>query len=678
MGKHSQYGVILDAGSSGTRIYIYKWKHPIAAVKNASPAELRKLPKVKLKKSKKIHTGIATFADDVASVGRDHLQPLIDTALDEVPSDKIKATPIYLMATAGVRFLPKPQQLSLLQGVCAYLKANTKFYLPDCKERVQVISGETEGLYGWIATNYLLGGLDRPEEHNHGKDHHTYGFLEMGGASAQIAFAPNVTEAERHANDLKLIRLRHLDGSSSEFKIFCATWLGFGANKARSRYVHALVESYGDTVEEIPDPCIPKGLRISTTQEVLADKTSSNGYNLVGTGAFDECLRKTFPLLGKDKSCEDHPCLLNGQHVPAIDFEVNHFVGVSEFWHTTHGVFGKEKKAYDLATFQQKVMSFCGRDWETIQSEILKRRKSPEQRIQDARDACFKASWLINLLYEGIGIPRLGLKAIAPSSLNSTHGSNQGSTKEEFLDPFQPIDTVQGVEVSWTLGKMVLYAAGQIPPGPSTLPVGFGSNVAAKMTPDFEHAGSLPLSAGSFETPDSDADENASPGAQVMFNIFGLVVVFMLFAYIFRKPDRRRRICSKFTRWRRQSGRKTRRRGNFFSKLFGRGSANYERVLEEAVAAEFELNATSDNLDCSDNSEGSCGNNPAGTTPKITLERLDQIHPPSVMDRAGLVIRTESRERLSTNLQMLNAGRKSRAGSPTRFKSPFMAPSQDA
>ncbi len=73
---------------------------------------------------------------------------------------------------------------------------------------IQVIAGDTEGLYGWIAANYLLGGFDSPEKHMHGKGHHTYGFLDMGGASAQIAFAPNNTEAEKHANDLKLLRMR--------------------------------------------------------------------------------------------------------------------------------------------------------------------------------------------------------------------------------------------------------------------------------------------------------------------------------------------------------------------------------------------------------------------------------------------------------------------------------------
>lgn len=612
----------------------------------------------------------------MASVGRDHLQSLVDMALDEVPDDKVSQTPIFLMATAGVRFLPAPQQASLLKGICTYLQSNTKFDLPDCDGRVRVISGETEGLYGWIAMNYLIGGFDRPKEHLHGKGHHTYGFLDMGGASAQIAFAPNTTEAERHANDLKLIRMRRLDGTSAEYKVFTATWLGFGANKARSRYIQSLVESYGDSVDEIPDPCMPRGLR-SPIGEVSDLAKPINRQTLIGTGAFNECLTKTYPLLRKNAPCNDHPCLLNGQHVPAIDFEVNHFVGISEYWHTTHGVFGKEQQVYDLATYQHKVVDFCSRDWSAIKSDMVKRKKSKEQKVQDAQEACFKASWLINVLYEGIGIPRLGMNASSKPNSNGTHDVLE-KDKHDFLKPFQPVDMVDGVEVSWTLGKMVLYAAGQISPDKTSLPVGFGSNVASKTPPDFEHAGSIPLSTDSYFDSDEDDPNDNSLTGHTMYNILGLMVVALLVAFLLRRPDRRRRILAIFPWRRRRSSRKAKRGFSLVGKMFGRNTANYERILEQGEAAAYELDGNSEDIDCSDSSEGSHAPKYTGLgAPKVNLERFDDSQPPSVMDRAGLVIRTESRERLAPNLQMLNAGRRSRAGSPTRLKSPLMTPLQD-
>jgi len=50
------------------------------------------------------------------------------------------------------------------------------------------------------------------------------------------------------------------------------------------------------------------------------------------------------------------------------------------------------------------------------------------------------------------------------------------------------VNKIDGTEVSWTLGKMVLYAAGQIPPAvPEIGPVGFGDNMGLG---PFQEAGS--------------------------------------------------------------------------------------------------------------------------------------------------------------------------------------------
>ncbi|EQB54208.1 GDA1/CD39 family protein [Colletotrichum gloeosporioides Cg-14] len=284
MGKKWRYGIIFDAGSSGTRLYVYKWKDHAKAIKHASIDALHSLPKIKLQTSQKIRPGVSSFAEKPEEIGREHLQSLIDIALKEVPDKKVPDTPVYLMATAGMRLLPEHQQRALLRNMCAYLQANTMFSLPDCNTNIQVISGETEGLYGWLATNYLLGGFDHPDKHKHGNGHHTYGFLDMGGASAQIAFAPNSTEAEKHANDLKLVRLRTLDGSTIEHRVFTATWLGYGANRARERYVESLKEQYGNPDSlEIPDPCLPSGLRSSLSGDPISTKVAIHELSLERT-----------------------------------------------------------------------------------------------------------------------------------------------------------------------------------------------------------------------------------------------------------------------------------------------------------------------------------------------------------------------------------------------------------
>ena len=100
-----RYGVILDAGSSGTRIYIYRWLDNARARKDASQAELKSLPVIdtKDKWTLKTHPGVSSFGETPNLIGPDHLKPLYEHALDIIPEDQVSDTPIFLLATAGAR-----------------------------------------------------------------------------------------------------------------------------------------------------------------------------------------------------------------------------------------------------------------------------------------------------------------------------------------------------------------------------------------------------------------------------------------------------------------------------------------------------------------------------------------------------------------------------------------------
>ncbi|KAJ1331891.1 golgi apyrase [Microdochium nivale] len=696
MGKEKwRWGVILDAGSSGTRLHVYRWENAAHVIKDAeSPQELRRLPELKTKKdwTKKIRPGVSTFGEHPEDIGPDHLKALVKHAESVVPIDKQPDTPIFLMATAGMRLLPVIQQRAVLDQICTYFRAETKFSLPNCDTHIQVIPGSTEGLYGWIAANYLLGGFDDPQGHLHGKDHHTYGFLDMGGASAQIAFAPNSTVAAQHPEDLQLVRLRTLDGAPSEHKVFTTTWLGFGMNEARRRYVESLVDEFLIEGEhEVPDPCLPKGLRTTEKGDMIEGVTDK--LELVGTGMWDECQRRTKPLLGLDKPCEEEPCLLNGQHVPSIDFDVNHFVGVSEYWHATHGVFAEgDENIYDFNTYQKKVQEFCSTQWDELLTGLETRKHSPEKEAKEAQEACFKAAWLISVLHEGLGIPRAGIEDTPLPDTDIAKEIGKAAKEKGFLEPFQAADKISGTEVSWTLGKMVLYASGQVPPqSTSNMPVGFGSNVPG-LPKDFQYAGSTYNSSlvANFDDDWSDAAEDLIDQAKSKTStaVLFVFIILIVLGFLFRKRDRRMGLYVKLNsimRPRRKPGSPKKPARGFSSirnKWFRRGSHNYERVLEEGDVDQFELAETSsDEGEHSDSSgDGSRIGRASGlATPKINVGSFDDLrkslHPASALDRSGLVVRTESRERLMPH--MLTAGRRSRTGSPTRQKSPLMTPLDD-
>lgn len=550
----SRWGVVLDAGSSGTRLHIYKWENPVQTAKNASltAAELHTLPKLTTDKSwtQITRPGVSSYGANPTKVG-DSLKGLVDNALKIIPQDQIKNTPIYLLATAGMRLLPATQQQAIQKEICTYLKT-TGFSIPVCTSQIQVIDGETEGIYGWIATNYLAGAFDKPKANDHGKGHNTYGFLDMGGASAQITFIPNKTETAQHAGNksLKTLRIRTLDGQQSEHKVFSKTWLGFGVNQAFESHVKKLVGTIDPkTTKQIPNPCAPKGL-LTTTSGELANSTTK-GLTLLGTGNFTGCLTHTKSLLGPCKTPQ--ACLLSAQE-PAIDFDVNHFLGVSEFYYSTHGVLfnsTKGNKAYDLQTYQTQVEKLCTSDWQSIVSKA----KTPREK-RASQWACYKSSWLINVLHDGLGVPRVD------------NTPNTKTEKGAYLDAFQPVSNIGGVEVSWTLGPMVLYASGQVPSNGS-LPVGLEMSAP-------KNSSSL---AGVKRMVNDIWVDHAKPSQNVCPIIFFIILALLLVGFIFKKTERRMPFMSKSG-----SASKTQGLTKLTNELLAKPATSHERIIQEGDA----------------------------------------------------------------------------------------------
>lgn len=701
-----RYGVILDAGSSGTRLHIYRWLDVAGARSKADPQQLKSLPIIETKNkwTEKIHPGVSTFGDKPGRVGPDHLEQLFKKARKIIPDDEVERTPLFLLATAGMRLLDDDPREKLLEEICSYAQSNTRFELPDCDLHIKVIPGEVEGLYGWIAANYLLGGFEAPLEHAGADDHPTSGFLDMGGASAQIAFAPSARSAKDHAKDLLLLRLRTVDGTPIEYRVFTTTWLGFGVNQARKHYVERLEKATGGDSNVLQDPCLPSGLTTTTKGDVLLPESKEvNGKvpYINGTGHFDECLKLTYPLLEKDHVCEDDPCLIGGTHVPPIDFSINHFVGVSEYWHTTHEIFevGHKDKAYDFNTYQKRVSGFCSREWNAIEESVKAHEWGKKVDEKTAIEVCFKASWLINVLHDGIGVPRVGIEDLPDSKHNSTKKLLDSAKEKGFTPSFRPVNKIEGTELSWTLGKMVLYASSQVPPAhKDDLPVGFGENVPG-IPADFHYPASSSISGNS-----SSIIENSSnlwpsnilhaatfrrlPGIILFLVIFGLAGLLLC------GRTRRQRIYSRFraspTRSRRlPSAVSNGKRGSLFaSRLpslfrFSPSRGAYERVLEEGRSSpmvmtapdDFELDLV-DSEDASDSSSGSQAGKTSGwDTPRsrgsnslnpgaalgglVARGSSDTL---SGLDRAGLVGRADSRERIAGMAE----GRRSRMGSPTR------------
>ncbi|CDO73654.1 hypothetical protein BN946_scf185014.g124 [Trametes cinnabarina] len=488
-----RFGVVIDAGSSGSRLQIYSWKDARAVRQQESGDALRVLPQVGKGTEDGEEWSVKVEPDKLEEIPS-YLRPLLEHARTHIPPSLQPDTPLFLLATAGMRLLTPEKQAEVLQATCEFLKFHSNFRIEDpspagpCGSSVRIITGEEEGLFGWIAVNYLMDGFKGWSD-----ERVTYGFLDMGGASTQIAFEPSKEEQEK-AQNLIDVRLRLLDGNDINHKVFVTTWLGYGTNQARERYVGKLIDEYEakrplsadpQVDEYVEDPCLPKDLIITNTpvQAETASAHSETAHNFIGTGSFEQCLQKTLPLLNKDAPCPDSHCLFNGVYVPPIDFTASNFIGVSEYWYSTEQSFGLGG-AYDFVQYERAASDFCSHKW----TEILQEHDTAREHghlggdgeveedgvvvdtgkwglnaeIPRLQMQCFKAAWIVNVLHEGIGVPRI-VDEGGNTTTNGDKVATQAQNKGLGRPTFQSMDSVGDIAISWTLGKMVLEASKEVP-----------------------------------------------------------------------------------------------------------------------------------------------------------------------------------------------------------------------
>lgn len=469
-----KYGIVVDLGLLGLRAQIYRWEDPGHSKDLALDETLKSPPKIAQEQgwSHKITPGASTFGEKPGKIWKQHYKKLMKFAEGVIPKDKWHDTPVYVLATAGLRLLPEQQQEKILSETCKALQKHTDFKIGSCSEHVQVIDGATEGIYGWLALNYLMGKFDNYDLQ--AQDHELVGFMDMGGASTQVAFVPAQDEIAKHDEDLFKVILRNQNGELQNWRVFTGTWLGFGANQARKRHLDNLISlllssNVKYSGNKVNDPCLPMGAEIP-------DYTYNNkNYVVKGTGNYEVCLKEIYPLLMKHMPCTEEPCLFNGMHAPKMNFEKDKFVGVSEYWYTANDIFHSGGE-YNFHSFNDKVREYCESSWDTILSNS-KNGEYLNLKEPFLLDACFKASWVINVLHEGFGLPRLGLE-VDPQDDKET---SEMKEVQGIHVPFKSADSIEGEELSWTLGKALLVASSQVDYKKGAEPVGItGSAMSLK------------------------------------------------------------------------------------------------------------------------------------------------------------------------------------------------------
>lgn len=80
---------------------------------------------------------------DHPSQASSYLEPLLDFAAQQIPSDKHMETPLYILATAGMRMLSLADQESILDDLRVDIPLKYNFHF--ISSHVEVITGKQEG-----------------------------------------------------------------------------------------------------------------------------------------------------------------------------------------------------------------------------------------------------------------------------------------------------------------------------------------------------------------------------------------------------------------------------------------------------------------------------------------------------------------------------------------------------
>jgi GDA1/CD39 (nucleoside phosphatase) family len=129
----TQHGMMIDAGSQGTRIHIYEFEARILSTKRETEDAVsgRKLsiPTTDTRWTNRLRPGLDTFAfieDDAQMIQMisQYLSPLLEFAKRVLVGKKSHwgHYPIYLKATGGLRALPRPYRIRLITAIRTILQ----------------------------------------------------------------------------------------------------------------------------------------------------------------------------------------------------------------------------------------------------------------------------------------------------------------------------------------------------------------------------------------------------------------------------------------------------------------------------------------------------------------------------------------------------------------------------
>jgi len=355
-GALAEYDLVIDAGSTGSRIRIFRMSE--------GRLEQVTLPSKEEAAQLETEPGIASYASSLELAGPS-LQGIVDAAAGVVPKAEQPRSRLWLMATGGARLMESSRIRRLLGAVAGYLSNSS--HSPFVFQSTQVMSGQKEAVYAFLAMNDLLGTLKGE----------TVGVLDMGGASTQIAFEPQ---------DMVLSNEFDLYVDDVRRSLYATSFPRLGLQSALDRFVEATVSAAGPGVAIVPVPCLNIGDRRTRN-------ASGSVVALVGTGDAEQCSEAVLGLLKEDLKCMLPSCALVGL---AMSPASGRYVAINAMFYVAYNMrmLGwDEEKVITPAEILAATRDFCRKGKAEIQA-------APDAEWKYQRNSCFAGFLAYHLLRE--------------------------------------------------------------------------------------------------------------------------------------------------------------------------------------------------------------------------------------------------------------------------------------
>lgn len=325
-----QYALMIDAGSTGSRIHVYRFN-------NCGATPELEGETFRMTEKKKGGSGLSSYEGDAEGAARS-LDPLMDVAMKEVPDALKSCTPVAVKATAGLRVLGADQSRKILDAVRRRLETAYPFaVVAEDKGGVEIMDGKDEGVYAWVTTNYLLGKIGGPNQTP------TAAVFDLGGRSTQIAFEPTFkgrSGGGGGATPEKMADGDHkyeLEFGGRDFALYQHSHLGYGLMAAREAVHKAVLEGLhelhskdGDRdghrawlSQDLTNPCLAPGTRRAVTVKLGPGHALGESVDVNMTGPHDgspaRCRGIAETILHKDAECKLAPCSFGGVHQPSLE-----------------------------------------------------------------------------------------------------------------------------------------------------------------------------------------------------------------------------------------------------------------------------------------------------------------------------------------------------------------------